>query len=1242
MSTSLGTAYINIEADWDSFNRRTLPEVQRRLGGISTSQTKAATTTSRLSRATSGLGGSLARAAGAAAGAAAAYISISQAKEAVTATNELAKSTLTLQANLGVATKEASRWAVVARARGVDMRGLAQAFGILSKNVDAATHGGTEQLEMFQRLGLSMRDLKSANSDWSGFVAEFADGLGKMGSGSERTALMMKTLGRGWLQIAPMMREGSDALKEQLALADKYHVTFGQQALDDQEKLIAAQRESQMAWMGIQVAFTRAVTPAIIDANEKFQRLAKTLTDPKLTDSEKFQIVGNRIAHIANAAKKAFIQVLPEIVERAAKAGPQIAGALVQGFMQSDALGKLFIGGALLTKFGGTAAMTALGTKMGGRMGKAAAPAFALAFITLGLTDAKVRASIEEGGKRVGELFVNGLIDALNFGLRNIFEGTQFGPLGEGLKQLGIDFGDVAPQIDHVAFSKYQKVIDSGVTDSAKRGMDAIAGLKTEIKQLDKAMDAGLKPTLKSNAANIDNLSDNFNDLRPRMKDTRGDLGDLGASLDRTGEKAKKQGDVFKDVWGETSKRSGKLARNVTANNANMTNTVGEGLGVLRDNVLAATKEFGVKSRITYSIKKADKAVSTVTNLLGAQTGAIVPGTGSGDTVPLHIGGQLAAMVEPGELVSVANRKATSALMDVNSKIPRFRDGGVVPRLAKGGMAAMLALANKYERKSYPYLWGGGHAGFVNASSPVDCSGAVSDVLHAGGLLSGAPMVSGSLMSWGKPARGNEPLVVYANPVHTVMSLNGKVFGTSGSNPGGGAGWIEGGNGASLAPGAKRTMDVVGGMAAHLARIILQGPAGKQRRLGQADLDRAHKAAAAWLSKKSPMGAAGGGDWGPVGDAIVKGRATWFTGGQMASGRNTDTDPGIALNPDPGGPDPGSWNNPTTQRWLADAQQFLVSIGGKQTALPVLDMGPAGWTGNAIDVDRAGVSKLGFSTSSFPSGSIGTARIIKRRLGGLVPHLKGGSKKPLGGSISGGHTDPAWIRFRKAQRIAQHIAAVLGDKGKVARLDERIGIAETNAGLASSPGREETTAAELATQIGLNERLLETLTRARKGIREGMKLTHIPKGMAIDKQTEKRLRGIRGALGEQLVGLVGVTGGGGRIYDVRTHLDELRHTTSGGGVAAMDISALRSVIQARDLGVFANLPKFHQGGVVPGPANREVPIMARGGEVVSPVGRGITNTVYWEGLDMVIDTRIDGRLAKRDRQRYHAQRAGVA
>jgi hypothetical protein len=58
--------------------------------------------------------------------------------------------------------------------------------------------------------------------------------------------------------------------------------------------------------------------------------------------------------------------------------------------------------------------------------------------------------------------------------------------------------------------------------------------------------------------------------------------------------------------------------------------------------------------------------------------GGMVPGSGYGDKVPLHIAGKLAAMVEPGEMVSVANRNATAALMGVNSAIPRYADGGVL------------------------------------------------------------------------------------------------------------------------------------------------------------------------------------------------------------------------------------------------------------------------------------------------------------------------------------------------------------------------------------------------------------------------------------------------------------------------------------------------------------------------------------------------------------------------------------
>ncbi len=1254
MSLNLGNAYVEIQPDFDDFHRKVaaeIPALQRRFQGLSTSQSRSTQTTSRLSRATSGLGGTLARAAGAAAGAAAAYVSISQAKAAIDTTEGLAKASQGLSRNLGLSVKEASRWGAVAIARDIDTKSLTMSFTTLSRQLVDASRGSETAIQSFKDIGVSQRDLKQTNGDFTKQLLAVADGFGEAEGGALRQQAAQKLLGRGYQTLLPLFAEGSKSLQEQLHWADEYGVTLNKRTIGPINDLISAQRESKEAWLGIQVTFTQMVAPALEVANRKFQSLARVMGNDKLTNAEKFQKIAEKVGHWATVAKDAFIEdALPKIVEGVGRSAPEIAKALVQGFLNSPVLGKLFLGGLFLSKIGGLGALDKLGGRMGGRMGGAVGPAFMAGLSIWALANRQEIIDLLVPKGAINDAFHDAFDDLAPGAFLDEFnDGFSLDATDNALKAwteratLGlIDLRDaIDPTQEDLAHLRVGLLkTDSAATQmglglritksdfkTAAQGVgffaDALDRTQREIRQFERQVE-------RSN----DNVGDSVKDAG-RIFDTN--AGRIRDDLDKTGDGAKRQGDVFANVWGGMSKRSGKLAKNVTANNANMTNAVGDGLGVLRDNVLAATKEFGLKSKFTYSIKKADKAVSTVTNLLGAQKGAIVPGTGSGDTVPLHVGGQLAAMVEPGELVSVANRKATAAMMQVNEKIPRFQGGGLVPHLAKGGMTAMLALANKYERKSYPYLWGGGHGDFANAMSPVDCSGAVSDILHAGGLLSGAPMVSGALMGWGKPAKGGEPLVVYANPHHTVMSLNGKTFGTSGSNPGGGAGWIEGGNGASLAPGAKRTMGVM----AELARVILQGPAGRQKKLGQAGLDRVWKAGKSYLAKQSPMGAAGGGDWGPVGDAIVKGRATWFTGGQMASGRNTDVDPGIALNPNPGGPDPGSWDNPTTQRWLADAQQFLVSIGGKQTALPVLDMGPAGWTGNAIDVDRAGVSKLGFSTSSFPSGTVGTARIIKRRLGGLVPHLTKGSKKPLHAALSGGHTDPAWRRFEAARRISEKLAELLGDKGRIARIDERIGMEQTLAGLDSSELGSDLGPGERAKQIRLNEQLLAKLVMARKLAHSGIGLTNVPKGMPVDRDTERRLRGLRRTLNESLLGLVGVTGKGGRIFDAKIELDTLKHTSTASSSSALDIGGLRSVIEAARYGVFDNqLPRFHEGGTYRAPIGRnEGPAILKDGETVSPAGGiEVTNNWSWDGFDLVVETEINGALAKRERKRYQRAR----
>lgn len=76
----------------------------------------------------------------------------------------------------------------------------------------------------------------------------------------------------------------------------------------------------------------------------------------------------------------------------------------------------------------------------------------------------------------------------------------------------------------------------------------------------------------------------------------------------------------------------------------------------------------------------------------------------------------------------------------------------------------------------FPYVFGGGHASFVD--NAYDCSGSVSYALAAGGLLN-APETSGELESWGAPGPGRY-ITVYATAGHTYMYVDGILYDTAG------------------------------------------------------------------------------------------------------------------------------------------------------------------------------------------------------------------------------------------------------------------------------------------------------------------------------------------------------------------------------------------------------------------------------------------------------------------------------
>ena len=103
------------------------------------------------------------------------------------------------------------------------------------------------------------------------------------------------------------------------------------------------------------------------------------------------------------------------------------------------------------------------------------------------------------------------------------------------------------------------------------------------------------------------------------------------------------------------------------------------------------------------------------------------------------------------------------------------KDGtAVAPADAPANIQAAIAAGNAIH--TFPYRWGGGHRSFTDPG--YDCSGAVSYVLHAAGLLT-SPLPSGPLASsWGLPGKGRW-ITVYANASHAYMVVAGLRFDTS-------------------------------------------------------------------------------------------------------------------------------------------------------------------------------------------------------------------------------------------------------------------------------------------------------------------------------------------------------------------------------------------------------------------------------------------------------------------------------
>jgi peptidoglycan hydrolase CwlO-like protein len=137
---------------------------------------------------------------------------------------------------------------------------------------------------------------------------------------------------------------------------------------------------------------------------------------------------------------------------------------------------------------------------------------------------------------------------------------------------------------------------------------------------------------------------------------------------------------------------------------------------------------------------------------------------------------EVAAQKKLEQQEAAAAAQARQSATEVNQQVGGLAINTAAMIQARPGAPAavteMIAAGNAIA--TLPYIWGGGHGSFV--SPGYDCSGSVSFVLNAAGLLS-SPEVSGAFESYGDPGPGRW-VTIYATSGHVWMDIDGERFDT--------------------------------------------------------------------------------------------------------------------------------------------------------------------------------------------------------------------------------------------------------------------------------------------------------------------------------------------------------------------------------------------------------------------------------------------------------------------------------
>ncbi len=134
-----------------------------------------------------------------------------------------------LSERTGINREELQRWKYAADQSGADVGKLEVGIKKLSDAMDGAVNGNKAATAAFDRLGISLSDLKTKSQ--SEIFDQVMAGLADMEQGASRNALGSDLLGKSYTELLPLLNAGADGMKDLKNRADELGLVMSEDAV---------------------------------------------------------------------------------------------------------------------------------------------------------------------------------------------------------------------------------------------------------------------------------------------------------------------------------------------------------------------------------------------------------------------------------------------------------------------------------------------------------------------------------------------------------------------------------------------------------------------------------------------------------------------------------------------------------------------------------------------------------------------------------------------------------------------------------------------------------------------------------------------------------------------------------------------------------------------------------------------------------------------------------------------------